>query len=882
MQVTNIKDATDRYAKLETSVISTFSSHNTILNGYFDKISYMSTMLPTYLGQITSLADMITDALVVSGRSNLSKLASDLNVMTNSNMLYDIANNTLQLDKLIKNDYTISNKTSYILTSTDYSIFNKAQDSISSFSQLLLNKEEVSIVTQANNYKYTLVLDLVDNLKINEIVFTLGLTTDSYPLISEIYYIDNENKKVNCFIQNTLSNSYDTNINRVRNNIYNLLISQIETKKLYMVLEDVGHSTLNINSINIRQVQHQTKGSIVFGPLTSINPILKASIETSGSTEGVNFYLSTDASNWLEILAPTELNMQADIRKIMSFNTVNTKSIQLAKDVTALYLKVTMNAITAAGNSTVSKIVKESFTGSNKVLNSTYKVGTVSVYSDTYNVNYGFDKKEININAYKLMDESITKVLYNNTYRVKGFLDTNFSFSDSSTLSLLECIISSTPLKTGSQQIKIPSIEPKSTTLFGYSLAQYTTKQINKDTTNNVVLKLKDTYYKGIYTIRQGNNEIVTDLSTGYIDSTIDGIFIVKPTTPVYLYSSLGEQLSQLTIRVIPNTTVNYVSLIEDGHFELPTEENLTYNMLYPFVLNTESQFGILKGHISCIPKLITISNLYLLNKESIKTVIKLSKENVNQLQVTELSTLDKYLTRQSENISAFSKERAFKLKNQNIKQGSLTVLRADLPYLKEVVYQDGIQEFKTYTSSSITAAVVAPNEFTSTYQVTITAEIDDYTTIQVDIKGKYEVPVYFRQVSGSNNVLEFYTDSSNYFLDGDILEITFLKLSENPSNLYSVNYDEGNIYLSARVNSGLDIDYSCYNTILTGLKVSQLDSGSYTYDTNTISIVNEETNTSYIVDYEIVIAIDLPTTTPFLTETKINYINTLDGDSLP
>jgi hypothetical protein len=135
MQVTNIKDATDRYAKLETSVISTFSSHNTILNGYFDKISYMSTMLPTYLGQITSLADMITDALVVSGRSNLSKLASDLNVMTNSNMLYDIANNTLQLDKLIKNDYTISNKTSYILTSTDYSIFNKAQDSISSFSR---------------------------------------------------------------------------------------------------------------------------------------------------------------------------------------------------------------------------------------------------------------------------------------------------------------------------------------------------------------------------------------------------------------------------------------------------------------------------------------------------------------------------------------------------------------------------------------------------------------------------------------------------------------------------------------------------------------------------------------------------------------------------
>lgn len=884
MQVINLQQAQNRYSKLEVDVLNTFTSHNSLLDSYFDQISALSSILPSYLTQVTILADMITDALVVSGNGLLSTLASSMPIRTKSSVIYTQATNSLQLGTVAENSYTINSKTSYILSDTNYTVFNVDQTAISSFGQLLLNKDEICITTKQENSKYTLALDLgAANLKINSVLLTLGLTTESYPFISEMYYINQDNKKVNCFILNTLTNSFDMDINRVLNNAYNLAITPIETNRLYIVLEDTGKTKLNIASINIQQVQHEASGSITFGPLTSVSPILKASIEASGTLEGAKFSLSTDGSNWLEILTPNEVNLNADIRKVMSFNTVNTRSLQLEKDVNQLYLKVDLEAIPIVGDTSTIRVMKQSFTGTSLTLSSAYTVGNISVYSDTYNVNYGFDKKASNLNAYDIFDRNISKVLYNNAYILKGFIDSIHSYSSSSTASLLECVIKSSALKIGGLNIQIPTVEPKSTTLYGYSLTKNTAKEFNKDVTDNIVLKLKDTYYKGVYSIRQGDKEILIDLSLGYINSCIDGIFVVKPELPVSLYTSLGDFVSILSTAILPDGVTNYVSLVENEMFEVPASPGLVFNTLYPLTLNGVGEFGLLDSSIVSTIKLITLTNVYTLNKESIKTSIKLSKENVNQLLVTDTSTLESYLNAMTETLPAFTANRAMKLKNRDIKKGSLSVLRDDSPYLVEVVYQNGVDEFKTYRSQVITQPVNITAAFASTYQVSISNEVEDYSTVQASIVGRYEVPVYFRQVDGAEGgTLEFYTDSANYFLPTDILEITFLSLSENPSNLYSMNYEEGILYMSAVINSDLLIKYGYYSTFMTGLKAQQLDTRDYTYASNSIEIVNDQTNTNYIVDFEVITALSLPTTTPFITDLKINYINTLDVESLP
>ena len=65
MTATNLHEATRRYDNMETAVVDTFTTHNSLLDKYFDKISYLSTILPNYLSQITSLSDMITDAMLL-------------------------------------------------------------------------------------------------------------------------------------------------------------------------------------------------------------------------------------------------------------------------------------------------------------------------------------------------------------------------------------------------------------------------------------------------------------------------------------------------------------------------------------------------------------------------------------------------------------------------------------------------------------------------------------------------------------------------------------------------------------------------------------------------------------------------------------------------
>ena len=76
------KDA--RYADLQKRVASTFTRHNDVSYSLFNAISKFSEILPGSLNNLVGLSDMITDAIVVSGRSSLSKSVFQLPIIKNT------------------------------------------------------------------------------------------------------------------------------------------------------------------------------------------------------------------------------------------------------------------------------------------------------------------------------------------------------------------------------------------------------------------------------------------------------------------------------------------------------------------------------------------------------------------------------------------------------------------------------------------------------------------------------------------------------------------------------------------------------------------------------------------------------------------------------
>ena len=123
--ITNPQKET-RYADLQKRVASTFTRHNDVSYSLFNVISKFSEILPGSINNLVGLSDMITDAVVVSGRSSLSKSVFQLPIIKNTlNINKD--SSSLTLSYRTAREYSINVKKSYIQSSNKFSIFNKIE-----------------------------------------------------------------------------------------------------------------------------------------------------------------------------------------------------------------------------------------------------------------------------------------------------------------------------------------------------------------------------------------------------------------------------------------------------------------------------------------------------------------------------------------------------------------------------------------------------------------------------------------------------------------------------------------------------------------------------------------------------------------------------------
>ena len=212
--------------------------------------------------------------------------------------------------------------------------------------------------------------------------------------------------------------------------------------------------------------------------------------------------------------------------------------------------------------------------------------------------------------------------------------------------------------------------------------------------------------------------------------------------------------------------------------------------------------------------------------------------------------------------------------------------------YSTEVSFIDGSTEFKSYVRSSELVEITEDLLLKSNISFEITLQYKEIVedSITITIRDKYDTPVYFKSVVNKDtNVKEIYLNDNNIFVLGDIIEVEYSALNESISDLYSVDYEEGILYLAAEPNKDLEVVYGSYNILVDAKKAIQLEDEEYTVTDLTGNSTNGVSSTinnfKNNIEYEAIYSVEKESKdlyrTPIITNVKLNYINVSEQESL-
>ena len=212
--------------------------------------------------------------------------------------------------------------------------------------------------------------------------------------------------------------------------------------------------------------------------------------------------------------------------------------------------------------------------------------------------------------------------------------------------------------------------------------------------------------------------------------------------------------------------------------------------------------------------------------------------------------------------------------------------------YSTEVSFIDGSTEFKSYIRSSELVEITEDLLLKSKISFEITLQYKEIVedSITITIRDKYDTPVYFKSVVNKDtNVKEIYLNDNNIFVLGDIIEVEYSALNESISDLYSVDYEEGILYLAAEPNKDLEVVYDSYNMLVDAKKAIQLEDEEYTVTDLTGNSTNGVSSTinnfKNNIEYEAIYSVEKESKdlyrTPIITNVKLNYINMSEQESL-
>lgn len=429
------KTILDKIKGMKSTVSDDFNevtkSVNSLTTDTYNTLSKSLDDVTNIKNKISVISDMFTDLRVLNGTAKNMVYLSTLPIVENSGI--KVKDDKFTLDTLIKTNKEIYVKDSSISSVEKYKLYTL--DGKGTVLDTFL-KSGVETLVQFDNTRYTFTLNLkyTSMEQINSVELQLGLLTESYPIINSIKYVDKDNVEKTAVILNNTSTSYDLDYNREVDNKYTLDISPIFTNQINIELTSKTNSNVILKDIKTYFKKEVQVAEIIVGPIHTEKPLLKVALDCEELTKGCSFELSTDLDYWLKLDSSSIITDELNT-KILSFNTINEKSIKTKEDIYTFYIKISVESTLLTNddvNTNIYNTLREDHSISNETLEivddnlfSAYKVKS----SDFIHGKYQYIE---NLNLKDLSKENIEYIEVNGISKVLGLVESPYSITDKS------------------------------------------------------------------------------------------------------------------------------------------------------------------------------------------------------------------------------------------------------------------------------------------------------------------------------------------------------------------------------------------------------------------------------------------------------------------
>ena len=259
----------------------------------------------------------------------------------------------------------------------------------------ILTRDGSGIIVESVNTRTTIIIDIM--LKKEAIVSEIDISMLDMglklPKIAGIVVTTSSNTIEKPVILNSNDYSYQLTLNnsQVRINptvAKNIRITLIQDDSELLSQQNVFRC--NIKSLSVGLAQSYEKGWVIFGPIKSSDPILKAGIAFNTTNYGsVKASISNNKEDWIYIHNTKDITPDT---KIANYNNIDINSKLLSEEVKSIYVRFEITASTLMPTNLIDKYIVRLLATTNGYAESTYE-------------------EEYNLSAvYKILDHGYGKI----------------------------------------------------------------------------------------------------------------------------------------------------------------------------------------------------------------------------------------------------------------------------------------------------------------------------------------------------------------------------------------------------------------------------------------------------------------------------------------
>jgi hypothetical protein len=627
----------------------------------FNTLNTVEEKTNTFLKRLTVVSDMLLDLKTITG-----DVKNQINIISSGAVLQktdiEVSSNAIEVSKDTQTEIPFNHEKSVIRSILPFYLKDQSGVQISQREVFKFNKN-FSISFSRVGYSFSVVLVYPYKVFLNSLLLDfLNTYEGNLPVLSSLKYLNEDGKEVQVLVNNL--KSIDLNDKLRLDNNYNLTFETVYTDQLTIEFSNKSHNSLSITSIKSYLNTYKSNGEIIYGPFSTKSSILKASISSSSISDQTEISVSHDMSSWIKMDTTTSLNLSQDKTKVVSFNTINDRSFKTEEDVKKLYVKISINPLQDTSLNTAYKTVKES--------NLSRTPSTLP--KDKYTI---YEKRErsrsygVQTNLVASLDlvptESIDSLGYRNQLYSIGFVDTPFSCSVANKEQRAYKYVNKL-LKVDSGIIDATYIDPKEFNIYDMQILEVKDTYRNNSSQN---LCIKSNVPEGMYKIVVGSKTLSLDLTSGYINNSLN-LVVSVPYSDVKILNEINEvvfNIQKESLNKYTEDEVDYYYLdLSNYLFHTIVISGMKHSVLYPSLpLNTD-EFSLLNGSL-----VFSDSNEYEVD------IFQLAKKEV--VYTTHLSYLNgNYLKREEDDSTTYNftvvkdSRSIIKLNHVLIKNGSVVI----------------------------------------------------------------------------------------------------------------------------------------------------------------------------------------------------------------